>query len=145
MGAVGGVRAARISDDTAQITAAGNAYTDADTVQRYALRRAAEETISDGFDLFRVQGAADRTAIASAAFSSATATRYGVFGSSFSMPIIKPGETITIRMLKGPAPAPLPDGEFDAHEVLKYLAGTPYGGADHKDCHTGADGKVVCQ
>jgi hypothetical protein len=144
MGALGGVRAVRITDDTAQITASGNAYTDPDTVQRYALRRAAEETIADGFDLFRIEGSADRTALGSTTIGSAYGTRYGAFGSAFTMPIIKPGETITIRMLKGPTPNPVPDGEYDAHDVVKYLAGTPYGG-DHKDCHPGPDGKIVCQ
>jgi hypothetical protein len=144
MGVLGGVRATRITGDTAQITASGNAYTDTDTVERYALRRAAEETIGDGFDYFRVAGTADRTAVGSSSFGSVSGNRYGAFATSFSMPIIKPGETITIRMLKGPASSPLPDGEYDAREVLRFLAGTPYGGGDHKDCHT-EDGKVVCK
>ena len=51
----------RITEDTAQIRAIGNANTDPDTVERYALRRAAEETIQDGFDLFRIVRVADRT------------------------------------------------------------------------------------
>src|SRR5580658_8637631 len=144
MGAIGGVKAVRITNDTVQITAAGNAYTDADTIERYALRRAAEETVNDGFDLFRIANTADRTAVGSESFGSASSTKYGVFGSSFSMPVIKPGETLTIRMLRGPASKPLPDGEYDAREVLRFLAGTPCG-ADHRDCHPGPDGKITCQ
>ena len=36
MGTLGGVQAVRITDDTAQIRAQGNGYTDPDTIQRYA-------------------------------------------------------------------------------------------------------------
>lgn len=127
MGLLGGVKATRITDDTAQITAAGNAYTDADTIQQYALRRAAEETIADGFDLFRIASGADRTRTGSESFGSYSGNRWGVWGSSFSMPIIKPGQSLMIRMLKGPKPNPMPDGLFDAREVLAHLGGTPYG------------------
>ena len=144
MGALGGVQATRITNDTAQITARGNGYTDPDTIQRYALRRAAEETISDGFDLFHINSDLDRTRTGSESYGYATGNRYSVWGSSFTMPIIKPGETFIIKMFKGPAPNPMPDGLFDAHDVLAHLAGTPYGGADHKDCKT-VDGKVTCQ
>ena len=144
MGLLGGVRATRITDDTAQITAAGNAYTDPDTIQRYALRKAAEETVADGFDLFRIEGSADRTRVGAETFGSAYGTRYGVFGSSFSAPVIKPGESITVRMLKGPRPDPMPDGEYDAREVLKYLVAQD-ASSEHRKCAPDAAGKVVCQ
>lgn len=144
MGALGGVQANRISNDTAQITARGNGYTDPDTIQRYALRRAAEETIADGFDLFRINSDLDRTRTGSESYGYATGNRYSAWGTAFTMPIIKPGETFVIRMFKGPAPNPMPDGMFDAHDVLSHLAGTPYGGTDHKECRT-VDAKVVCQ
>jgi len=143
MGALGGVKATRISGDTAQITARGNAYTDPDTIQRYALRRAAEETVADGFDLFRISTDLDRTQAGSQSFGYATGGRYSAFGSAFTMPIVKPGQTLLIRMYKGPKPDPMPDGMFDAREVQTYLAGTPYG--VRKDCKPGADGKIVCQ
>ena len=144
MGALGGVRATRITDDTAQITASGNAYTDPDAIQRYALRRAAEETVSDGFDFFRIGTEADRTRVGSQSFAYATGNRYSLWGSGFTMPIVKPGESLMIKMSKGPKPDPMPDGMFDARDVLAHLAGTPYGGVGHKDCHQVGD-KVVCQ
>ena len=144
MGALGGVRAVRITDDTAQVTASGNAYTDPDTVQRYALRRAAEETVADGYDLFRISSDADRTSVGSASYGYATGGRYSVWGSAFSMPIVKPGQSLMIKMVKGPRPDPMPDGEFDAREVLAHLAGTPYGG-DHKSCQPGPDRKIKCE
>ena len=144
MGVLGGVRAARITEDTAQITAVGNGYTDVATIQRYALRRAAEETVNDGFDLFRIGDAADTTRQGSESFGSAYGTRYGAFASGWSMPVIKPGQVLMIKMLHGPAPSPVPDGEFDAHEVLKYLAQGD-ASADHRHCAPDAAGKVVCQ
>ncbi|MFI4933035.1 MAG: CC0125/CC1285 family lipoprotein [Caulobacterales bacterium] len=143
MGYMGGVRAVRITDDTAQITAAGNAYTDVDTIQRYALRRAAEETVADGFDLFKVASSADRTATGEQSFGSAYGNRFALFGTSTSMPVIKPGQSLMIKMVHGPRPDPMPDGEFDAREVLKYLAGAD-ASRDHRDCST-IDGKVVCK
>src|ERR1700761_5778180 len=42
---------------------------------------------------------------------------YSIWGSSFSMPIVKPGQSLIIKMVKGPRPDPMPDGEFDAREV----------------------------
>jgi hypothetical protein len=55
----------------------------------------------------------------------------------------KPGQTLLIKMYKGPKPDPMPDGMFDAHEVQAYLEGDPYGG--HKDCKPGPDGKIICR
>ena len=138
-GLFGGVSAARISDDTAQIEANGNGYTDPATIQRYALRRAAEETLNDGFDLFQIETTEDVTRTGSESFGSASSTRYGVIASGFSMPIVKPGQVLMIRMLHGPAPDPLPEGEFDAHRVVDFLGKT-----DHRDCATVGD-KVVCK
>lgn len=126
MSFTGGVKATRIAADTAIITARGNAYTDPDTVQTYALRRAAEETLADGFDLFRIESDQDRTAVGSQSFGTASASRYAIIGTSFSMPIVKPGQTLVIRMTKGPKPQPTPDGLFDAHEVAQYMGATPY-------------------
>lgn len=144
MGVLGGVQAVRITEDTAQIRASGNAYTDPDTIQRYALRRAAEETVADGFDLFRIDTVMDRTAAGSASMALANGGRRGFWASGFSAPIIKPGQTIMIKMLRGARPDPMPDGEYDAHEVLKYL-GEAAASADHKDCTPGPDGKVICR
>ncbi|HEY3798844.1 MAG TPA: hypothetical protein VGL58_10870 [Caulobacteraceae bacterium] len=140
MGAMGGVRATRLTEDTVIISAQGNGYTAADTIQAYALRRAAEETVSDGYDLFRIEGSADRTRQGAVGYGSA----YGGFASVYSQQVIKPGESLTIKMLHGPAPSPMPDGEYDARELIKFLSQTD-ASADHKNCVTGADGKVTCQ
>lgn len=128
MGFTGGVKATRITSDVALISARGNGFTDPDTIQTYALRRAAEETLNDGFDLFRIQTDEDRTTVGSQSFGSASRGRYSIIGSSYSMPIVKAGQSLMIRMSKGPRPDPMPDGLFDAHEIMAFMVGTPYGG-----------------
>lgn len=135
MGFAGGVNASRITADTAQIVARGNSFTDEDTIQRYVLRRAAEETLADSFEFFRIGSDIDRTRVGSQSFGYATGGYRSAFGSAFSMPIIKPGQSLMIRMEHGPQPRPLPDGVFDAHEVLSYMVGTPYA---HAPCKAGA-------
>lgn len=118
---LGGVEAHRISEDAAQITARGNVLTDPDVIQRYVLRRAAEETVADGFDLFRVATDLDRTRALVGSFLYATAAGRSFVEPAVSAAFVKPGETLIIKMSKGPRPNPMPDGEFDAHEVIKYL------------------------
>ncbi len=121
MGLLGGVQATQITDDTFQITARGNGYTDPDTIQRYVLRKAAEQTLASGFDVFVIGSETDRSG------HGTVGTAYGgggggsafAFGSSWS--VIKPGETVLVKMVKGPKPVPTPLGVYDAREVLRYL------------------------
>jgi hypothetical protein len=117
----GGVEAHRISDDTAQITARGNVFSDPDVIVRYVLRRAAEETIADGYDLFRVATDLDRTQSVLGSFVVATVERQYYLEPSVTGAFVKPGETLIIKMSKGPRPNPMPDGVYDAREVIKYL------------------------
>ena len=143
MGILGGVRATRISEDVIQVRAQGNAYTDPDRIQQYALRKAAEETLANGYDLFVIGGEIDRSRIGSETLAVANGSKNAAWATGFSMPIIKPGETLLVRMLKGPKPSPVPAGLFDAHEVVKYL-GTADASSDHKKCIE-AKGKVTCE
>lgn len=121
---LGGVQANRISEDAAQVTARGNVFTDPDVTQRYVLRRAAEETIADGYDLFRVTTDLDRTRALIGSFVYSTVEGNAFSGPGVSAAFVKPGETLIIKMSKGPRPNPMPDGEFDAREVIKYLGKT---------------------
>lgn len=109
MGLTGGVQATQVQADLFQVTARGNGYTDADAVQRYVLRRAAEQVIAAGFDLFQVVQAEDRTV---------APQRYGLFS---TIPAF-PGQTLMVRGSKYPAPSPLLPGMYDARELVKYLA-----------------------
>lgn len=120
-GFLGGVTATRIDGTTLQISARGNGYTDPDVIQRFTLRKAAEETIAAGYDLFEIVGTQDRTVSGSSRSTYVTGGGGAVQAFSLSTPIIKPGETIMVRMSKGPKPANAPPGMFDAREALTYL------------------------
>jgi|GEM_PF-1571797 len=122
MGLLGGVSATQITKDTFQITARGNGYTDADTVERYALRKSAETTLASGFDLFLIGG--DKNRSTSMRMSSGYA--YGGYnwasGWGFSQELLKPGQTLMVKMFRGELPDPAPPGMFDARDVLSHLA-----------------------
>ncbi|MFT4076878.1 MAG: hypothetical protein QM647_15235 [Asticcacaulis sp.] len=118
MGFTGGVSAAQITSDTVQITARGNGYTDPDTIQRYALRKAAETTLSAGFDNFEILSDADRSR--KEGFSTGSYGRGYAFASNYQ--IIKPGQTFMIKMRHGPIPDGASAMVFDAHEVVKFAA-----------------------
>ena len=134
-GLLGGVHATRIDDTTVQIAARGNAFTDPDTIGRYVMRKAAEETVADGFDLFLLVSSADRTTQGTIVTDGSATTNTTFFGqnatsrTTYSAPqvirYVKPGETVTIKMYKGSKPANAPANLYEARDVLKYLAPTP--------------------
>lgn len=140
MGFFGGVQASRIDETTVQISARGNAYTSAETISRYALRKAAEETIADGYDGFFIVSDQDRTrhstyyspgtattTYSGTAMSTGYNTAYvsGIGTTSYTPPqaytFVKPGEAVMIKMFKGPKRSDAP-GVYDAHELLRFLA-----------------------
>jgi hypothetical protein len=121
MNSQGGVEGHRITADTAQIIARGNTLTDADKIQRYVLRRAAEETLQDGFDVFEIVQDHDRTRSGEYRSGYATGNRRFAWIGGFSAPVVAPGETIVIHMTKGPKPEPTPEGVYDAHEIMQFM------------------------
>lgn len=141
MGFLGGVEGVRITGDTAQITARGNAYTPPEIIQRYALRKAAELTVNAGYDLFEIQGEQNQTRVGSTSTGYATGDWNSAFGVSTTTPIIKPGQTLMIRMSKGALPETRPAGLYDAHEVLAFLG--PDENGDKRDC-VNVGGKIEC-
>ncbi len=147
MGLGGGVAANRITSDTFQVVAAGNGYTDAATIQRYVIRKAAEATLAAGFDYFALGEAIDQSSTGRFATSSAAATRHGVFASAFSTTIYKPGESVMVKAFRGAFPNPAPDGYYDAKEVVAYLGKENRRGgdlsADRRDCHE-VGGAEIC-
>ncbi|WP_374658513.1 hypothetical protein [Phenylobacterium sp.] len=140
MGLLGGVQASRIDETTVQISARGNGYTNAETITRHALRKAAEETVAAGYDGFYIASAQDRTrhmtqytsGSATTNFSgtvmgtgSNTAFLMGTGTTHYSPPqattVVKPGEAVIIKMFRGAKPSDAP-GVYDAHELLRFLA-----------------------
>src|SRR5438874_1599766 len=118
IGLTGGVSATQIDETTLRISGRGNGFTDPATIQNYVLLKAAEETKRRGFDGFAILNNRDVTRVGSATFGSASAYANGnsvsAFGSSFSAPIVKPGEDALVKMFKGPKPPDAPSNVFDA-------------------------------
>lgn len=126
MGLLGGVEAYRVSDDTLQVVAKGNGFTDPATIQRYALRKAAEVTLASGYDYFALTNENDTTRHGTFSTATANYSRGSAWAFGSSWETLKPGQQILVRMLKGPAPTPLPPNVYDAHQAAAYLAGGGY-------------------
>ena len=123
MGMLGGVQANQITHDTFQITARGNGYTDPDTIQRYALRKAVETTLAAGFDYFVIRDEADRSRAAQVGYGNATYHRGVASAFSYSGTVFKPGQSVMIKAYKGQPPEPSPPSVYNAHEIVQYMAG----------------------
>ena len=65
----------------------------------------------------------------------------------YSAPVVKPGQSLVIKMIKGPRPDPMPEDEYDAHELLQFMGASRSGGAtsDHRNCNPGPDGRMICR
>lgn len=122
MGLLGGVEAHRVSEDTLQVIARGNAYTDSAVIQRYALRKAAEATLEAGYDLFIIASDNDATRRGAESISTANGSWRSAWATSTTWEMLKPGQTIMVRMLKGAKPAGAPPALYDAHEVVKFMS-----------------------
>jgi hypothetical protein len=123
MGLTGGVSATQVASDTFQIVAKGNGYTSSSAIERYALRKAAEVTVANGYDLFLIASAVDRGQVS----GFATNSQYNGNGYSSGMaaPIYTPGQTLMVKTFKGPKPTDAPPNLYDAREVLRYLVPPP--------------------
>lgn len=139
MGPMGGVKARRLDDTTILVSGRGNGFTSQERLQTYLLRKAAEETIAAGYDLFLITGGRDTTRqamintpgqsysstsgnaqlVGNQVFGSAQTTTTYVPGQSFA--VVRPGGNLMIKLYRGQKPANAPNGLFDAREVLRYL------------------------
>jgi hypothetical protein len=119
MGAMGGVMAAPVTNDVYRISARGNGYTDATTVQDYVLLKAAETTIAAGKTHFEVLD--NRDATASSTQQTAGSFGRGMFGGvvynpGFNYDIVKPGEDLMIRVSNSAGPR-----SYSAQEVFNNI------------------------
>jgi hypothetical protein len=124
MGFTGGVSATQLTSDTFQIVASGNGYTSTATIERYALRKAAEVTVANGYDLFLIASAADQGRVAGF-MTNSQFNIDGGYSTGSATPIFKPGQTMMVKTFKGPKPADAPTNLYDAREVLRYLVPSP--------------------
>ena len=101
MGAMGGVMAAPVTNDIYRISARGNGYTDATTIQDYVMLKAAETTIAAGKTHFEIIN--NRDATSNVTQQTAGTFGRGLFGGvsytpGFNYEVVKPGEDLMIRV-----------------------------------------------
>jgi hypothetical protein len=139
MGLMGGVTAQRIDETTFEVSARGNGFTDQETISNFVMRKAAEETVSDGYDLFMIVDSRDRshfsTFTTGGTINTTTTGQASVYGNQISGTttstgyytppmthrVFKPGEAATVKMFKGPKPDNARPNLYDAHEVLRFM------------------------
>lgn len=121
MGLTGGVAAAPVTSDTYRISARGNGFTDATTVQDYVLLKAAETAIGAGQSHFTIISNRD----ASNTSYGQTAGSFNNWGGGFvtynpgvTYDIVKPGEDLMVRVWTPKKGEALPPNTFNAQEVF---------------------------
>jgi hypothetical protein len=121
MGATGGVTAAQMTDDLWRITARGNLYTDAATIQDHVLLKAAETTVAAGRTHFVIVGKHDAGRGGSSGLytigtlgGSNEQFGYGLIGSGRR----ELGEDLMIRILPLDIPAEDKADAIDARQII---------------------------
>ncbi len=133
-GLLGGFSDSRIDANTFSISVDNNGFTSQQTTSLQALYRAAELTVTNGFDYFViVSGANNSTSMAIVMPGSSTSqTTVNSYGSTAAartttsytpttiVPIVLPNSTILIKTFKGSKPNDMANA-YDARETMKYL------------------------
>ncbi len=118
----------RIADDKVQIVPADDTPAGRDVTQQAALAWAAETTLAAGYDHFRFSPDGTWAGPAYYGYKAGDrcrrleCERLTDLGRAYSMPVVKPGQPLTITMSKGARPDRIPDGMFEARDVLARLA-----------------------
>lgn len=132
MGLMGGVNVQPIDSTTLRITGRGNAFTSTQTLEKYVVLRAAEETRRRGYDLFLVTGGQllskpGVVTVAGRTYTYETVDAYdNPVTQTYAAPdtaihYTKPQTSMVIRMLKGPKPADAPKNLFVSADVIRFL------------------------
>jgi hypothetical protein len=104
------ISASQVDPATLQIISRPNAHTASETIQRYVLMRAAEETSRRGFDLFLMLPSPEAEVLGKAtAESSSHAT---------TISSGKGGEKVLVMMFRGERPSNAPANLYRATDVL---------------------------
>jgi hypothetical protein len=127
MGFLGGVEAQMITDDTARISARGNAYTDQARIEDFVLLKSAQTALDHGFTHFAIVSSAD--ASRAGTISTPGTMQTNVYGSTafttYSPGIVhnfvKPGEDIFVRFCKENCQGMLPAQQVVDNLGPKYL------------------------
>jgi hypothetical protein len=127
MGLTGGVGAQQITADTFRIISRGNGFTTAETVQDYILLKAAEVTQSAGATHFAIVSAADATRVGSIQTPTTAQTHvigntaYTTVSPGSTIPIVKPGQDVYIKVFTLPRGQPAPPGSYAAEEIIRFV------------------------
>ncbi|WP_162798009.1 CC0125/CC1285 family lipoprotein [Sulfitobacter sp. JL08] len=114
-GLAGGVEATMIAPGTAQISVKTNAYTNRSTAYQFALLKAAETTLQQGYGHFQIVSQ-DQYAKAG------SNTTYNSYTGNFQTnSFSKPRVDAIIQMFKGKKPSSAPANVFDATEIANTL------------------------
>lgn len=121
MGLTGGVAAAPIANDVYRISASGNGYTDATTIQDFALLKAAETALSAGKTHFSIVGDRDATS-STTQNTGGSFTNYGGgfigYNPGVNYNVVKPGQDLMIRVWSPGPKDQVPGNTFNAQEVF---------------------------
>jgi len=123
-GFTGGVTAQAITDNTYRISARGNGYTAANTIQDYVLLKAAETTLAKGGTHFVIVTSANATQnmVGQTPGMMTTnvigKTAYTTYTPGVTYDIVKPGQDTIIQVLTIPKGVAPPMGAFPAQEVF---------------------------
>ena len=134
-GISGGYEDSRLDENTFSISVETNGATKQQTTSNYALYRAAELTVENGFDFFVIVSKGNHSTTGAMTMPGASTSRttisgYGstayartttTYGPSVVIPMSYPRVALVIKAYKGEKPANAPE-TFDARVVMKYLA-----------------------
>jgi hypothetical protein len=123
MGLAGGVEAAPMTNDTYRISARGNGYTDATTIQDYVYLKAAETTLGAGQTHFTIVNGTDRTDNA-VGQTAGSFTNYGGmawYNPGITYNIVKPGEDLIIRVWTPGPKDMLPPNTYAAQQIYENI------------------------
>ncbi|UVC07229.1 hypothetical protein IHQ71_18660 [Rhizobium sp. TH2] len=123
-GFAGGVTASAITNDTFRISARGNGYTAANTIQDYVLLKAAETTLASGGTHFVVLTSADATQNMTGQTPGYMQTNvigntaYSTYTPGVTYNVVKPGQDTIIKIINVPTGISPPMGAFPAQQVF---------------------------
>jgi len=107
----------QLETNRSRLSFSGNAETEAATVKKYVLFRAAETTLLHGYDYFIIM---DRGLESEAQFKAATPVRPRFGGGTLEQSGAEFVQTVDVTMFRGLRPGP---AAYDARQIINHLEG----------------------
>jgi hypothetical protein len=112
-----GYKETQLETNRSRLSFSGNAETEAATVKKYVLFRAAETTLLHGYDFFTI---VDRGMESEAEFKASGPVRPRLGGGKLEQSGAEYVQTIDVTMFRGARPTMAPNA-YDAREIVKHL------------------------